>query len=328
MPNEPTDDQIRAEVQTILNGGDTPAPTAAPAAAAPDPAAAAPADAPAQPPAQEKPAEFQLDEKAQRAIASQRRVQEAIARERQQLAAEQQQHRSQLEDAAKMVALQQLAKTGKAGAILRALGVTPGKDHAEDMLADALGDEAPEGLRMRAEMAALRRDQAAFRQEQEAWRRGQEEQQQRTIQEQQQVQQRQYVRNTLVPQFGDKTAIVRALTADPEFADGIINTGIQQYTQMASEQGEVEPFEAFAHVEQRLERMVLRIAEDPAAWARITKAVEAKKPKQTPPAEKQQPAPTLSNQQHTGTTPPAASDWKSYEEQVRKEAEAMFFKRS
>ena len=330
MPTEPSDDQIRAEVAALIANPGTdvapaPAAAAAPAETPPPATEAPPAATPT--PSAPAPTEFQLDEATQRQIAAARRAQEAAQNERRQLAAERQQAQAQAAAAQRLADIEAMARTGKTGALLRALGVTPGKDHAEDMLADALGDDAPAELRLKAQIAQLARQREADRAELAAFKASLEQQAQQQTAAQQMAQQREYVRQTLLPQFGDKAAAVRALAADPEFADTVIGAGIQQYHAMVEQRGEADPAEAFTDAHRRLVRMGTRLMSDPAVAAEITKALEAVKPKQAPPpAEKPQPAPTLSNQQHTSTTPPVVSDWKSYEEQVRREVEAMLQK--
>lgn len=327
MPTEPSDDQIRAEVAALLANPGTEVAPAPAAAAAETPPPTAPETPPPAPAVTPPPAEFQLDEATQRQIAAARRAQEAAALERRQLATERQQAGAQAAAAQRLADIEAMARTGKTGALLRALGVTPGKDHAEDMLADALGDDAPAELRLKAQIAQLARQRDQDRAELQAFQQRLEQQAQQQTAAQTMHQQREYVRQTLLPQFGDKAAAVRALAADPEFADTVIGAGIQQYHAMVEQRGEADPAEAFTDAHRRLVRMGTRLMSDPAVAAEITRALEATKPKQaTPPAEKPQPAPTLSNQQHTSTTPPVVSDWKSYEEQVRREVEAMLQK--
>lgn len=329
MPEAISDDQIRAEVQAILNAdqpGDGPAPTSQGIDPTAPPPAAAPAD-PAAPPAAAAVPPPVVDTIDEQTRAKMQRVRDQAIAQRQQLATERQQldgeraaFKKWNDDVARAKARGDLVALG------RLHGIEPGRDHAENVLAETMGSEAPGDLKMRAQMAQLQRQADADRAELAAYRQQLDNEKQQAQQVQHQAQQHEYVKTTLLPTFGEKAAIVRALAGDAEFADGIINTGIQRYHAMAQELGEAEPAEAFAIVDQGLERLILRAMSDPAVATRIQSKLDASKPKPTtPPAEKPQPAPTTNNKQFQGsTTPPAATtDWDAYQKQVRTEVEEM-----
>jgi hypothetical protein len=336
LPNESQTDeqylaQVRAEADEII-ARDQPTdtrnevPPTPPAAAAPTPEVTATPAAPAAATPPAAPA-WTPDENTSRAIAARRKAQQEAQAEIGKLEALRQQNAKALEAEKKLAALEAAAKAGRAGEVLRHLGITPGKEHAEDAYAAALGDDAPEPLRMKVELQRMQRQLADERAEREKLREEINGRHEREAQERQAASDRTYVRATLVPQIGERASIVRALVSDPEFGDSIVNTGIQQFRATQQELGEADPAEAFAHVDQRFERLLLVAMRDPAVYARITKALDASKPKPTtPPAETQKPAPTLSNRHDTGTTPPASDDWDAYRQKVRDEAEALFFK--
>lgn len=237
-----------------------------------------------------------------------------------------QQSASAFEAEKRLAQLQALAKTGKAGEVLRTLGITPGKEHAEDAFAAALGDDAPEALRLKVELQRMQRRVDEERAEREALKKEIDGRYEREAQERQAVNERTYVRQTLVPQIGEKASILRVLVAHPEFGDSLVNTGIQRFRSMQQELGEADPAEAFHDVDRNLEKMLVAAMSDDAVAKRITALLESKKPKQTIPAEKREPAPTLSNKHEAGSTPPAADDWDAYLKKVREEADALYFK--
>lgn len=324
------DEQLRAEMNAIISGGD-PAQAAPPAGATqsrdgqpegtpavvPTPAVPAAAAAAQKPPA--------LDEQTSRKLALSRQAQLAAQRERQ---AAQASLAELAKERAALAEFKQTLERAKASgdpiAILRAHGLEPGRDSAEAILAASLGKEAPAELQTKTELAALRRELAA---EKAAREQMVEETKQRSAQEEsarQGAQQREYVRKTLLPELGDEVAAMRALAAHPKYGDGVIQGAIARYQQHAHETGDQEPLEPFRQQAEELEELVLTIMRDPIAakriQAKLSPSTTTQKPQPTPPAEETKPAPTI-GKQFTGSTaqPANPDDYDSYHRQVQDE---------
>lgn len=306
------DDQLTAELNAIISGGDPAAvtpPEAAATSTPPGEAAAPPIGTPAAAPA--------LDEQTSRKIAISRRAQEqAVAAKRDADARLAELASAQAKVAAYEQAIARAKATGDIVGLARAHGIDVSQDHAKAVLATAMGKDAPVELQRDAKVAELERLIQAQNAQMEADKRERLEREQQTqavAQEQARVA---YVRAELLPHMGEAAVAVRALAADPEFGDSVIRQVIGSYQSLAAQYGEVDPVEAFKQVNAKLMRMVDLVR--PAA------VQDASKPKIEPPAEKPKPAPTIGKSFTSSTGKPVTPDDPEYEEQVRAEMREMY----
>lgn len=318
------DEALQAEMASIMSGGEPPAA----AAPAPGPAAGATAAPIAAAPASVAPPAPAIDEQTSKKLLLSRQAQMAAAKERQAVAAERAALTKDLAEAkAYRDAVARAKSQRDAGGLLRAHGLEPGRDDAEEILAASMGKDAPAELRTAADVKALRRELQAERAAREQMANEYKQRDDERTAAQRAVEQRQYIRATLLPSLGEESAALTALATHPKFGDGLLQGALTRYQQYAQETGDQEPNEPFRQHAAELEELVVTVMRDPVAAKRINamlSPVTDEKQKPTPPADKTKPAPTIGNQFTGSTAKPAdPNDQAALEREVLDELELI-----